>query len=291
MVAGRLRRRANAQRAVRAGGRAGAPGDCSSRRAWSAAGLHADAGARRQVSIQGLAGREYLDNLADKKRCKEAVPEVRFAGEVDRVYLDVPGPLRVRAAPVTRAALRAPAAQAAAASQRPRPQRKRPWRAWHAAGPAQLRAPAGREPLPAAATLSPRSQPDRAPADRRRAREAHDRGGARGPARRGGVEPMGRQGGRHGRLCGRGVPGAARRARLPGACAPPALCQGHARLQDSASAAACGGEGAGVLGPSWPRSWPRERMHAPRWRALRAAAARRPGDRLLTLCRPCGSAL
>jgi len=233
MVAGRLRRRANAQRAVRAGGRAGAPGDCSSRRAWSAAGLHADAGARRQVSIQGLAGREYLDNLADKKRCKEAVPEVRFAGEVDRVYLDVPGPLRVRAAPVTRAALRAPAAQAAAASQRPRPQRKRPWRAWHAAGPAQLRAPAGREPLPAAATLSPRSQPDRAPADCRRAREAHDRGGARGPARRGGLEPMGRQGGRHGRLWRRGVPGAARRAAcawrlrssrsLPRPCSPAGL--------------------------------------------------------------------
>jgi len=75
-------------------------------------------GARRQVSIQGLAGREYLDNLADKKRCKEPAPEVRFAGEVDRVYLDVPGPLRVRAAPVARAALRAPAARAAAGARR-----------------------------------------------------------------------------------------------------------------------------------------------------------------------------
>ncbi|KAK9838368.1 hypothetical protein WJX81_007536 [Elliptochloris bilobata] len=47
------------------------------------------------VRIEGLAGREYLDNLADKRRCTEAAPDVRFAGEVDRIYLDVPGPLRI----------------------------------------------------------------------------------------------------------------------------------------------------------------------------------------------------
>ncbi len=50
----------------------------------------------RQVHIQGLAGREYMDNLANKRRCKETAPDLRFTGEVDRIYLDVPGPLRVR---------------------------------------------------------------------------------------------------------------------------------------------------------------------------------------------------
>ena len=50
----------------------------------------------RQVRIEGLAGREYLDNLADKRRCAESAPELRFSGEVDRIYLAVPGPLRVR---------------------------------------------------------------------------------------------------------------------------------------------------------------------------------------------------
>lgn len=48
------------------------------------------------MRIQGLGGREYLDNLAGKARRAEAAPEVRFAGEVDRVYLDVPGPMRAR---------------------------------------------------------------------------------------------------------------------------------------------------------------------------------------------------
>lgn len=49
-----------------------------------------------QVRIEGLAGREYLDNLAEKRRCAESAPALRFSGEVDRIYLDVPGPLRVR---------------------------------------------------------------------------------------------------------------------------------------------------------------------------------------------------
>lgn len=48
------------------------------------------------MRIEGLAGREYLDNLADKRRCAESAPELRFSGEVDRIYLGVPGPLRVR---------------------------------------------------------------------------------------------------------------------------------------------------------------------------------------------------
>ena len=50
----------------------------------------------QQVRIEGLAGREYLDNLADKRRCAESAPALRFSGEVDRIYLDVPGRLRVR---------------------------------------------------------------------------------------------------------------------------------------------------------------------------------------------------
>ena len=37
-----------------------------------------------------------MDNLADKRRCKETALDLRFTGEVDRIYLDVPGPLRVR---------------------------------------------------------------------------------------------------------------------------------------------------------------------------------------------------
>ena len=48
------------------------------------------------MRIEGLAGREYLDNLSDKRRCAESAPELRFSGEVDRIYLAVPGPLRVR---------------------------------------------------------------------------------------------------------------------------------------------------------------------------------------------------
>ena len=49
-----------------------------------------------QVRVEGLTGREYLDNLADKRRCAESAADLRFIGEVDRIYLDVPGPLRVR---------------------------------------------------------------------------------------------------------------------------------------------------------------------------------------------------
>jgi len=199
-------------------------------------------GARRQVSIQGLAGREYLDNLADKKRCKEPAPEVRFAGEVDRVYLDVPGPLRVRAAPVARAALRAPAARAAAAARRLRIARGR--------GSGCVPGAPGAPPAQRSCGLLQGGNRCRLP---QHCLRAHSR-----IARPQIVDGRGK---RTIEVAREGLPDAvvwnpwvdkaagmadfgdeeyqARPAaqRVPGACAPPALCQGHARLQDCK----CGG--------------------------------------------------
>lgn len=46
-----------------------------------------------QVVIDGLEGREYRDAASGNRIVTETHPAVRFSGEVDRVYHDVPGPL------------------------------------------------------------------------------------------------------------------------------------------------------------------------------------------------------
>ncbi|MEM8493936.1 MAG: D-hexose-6-phosphate mutarotase [Planctomycetota bacterium] len=57
----------------------------------------------RQASVIGLEGRSFIDNLADtqspmralrdRHRYTEDRATIRFDGEIDRVYLDVPGPI------------------------------------------------------------------------------------------------------------------------------------------------------------------------------------------------------
>jgi glucose-6-phosphate 1-epimerase len=47
------------------------------------------------VAVTGLEGRRYRDQLARTEATESSRP-VRLAGPVDRVYVDVPGPLRIR---------------------------------------------------------------------------------------------------------------------------------------------------------------------------------------------------
>jgi len=53
-------------------------------------------GSAREAAVEGLQGVTYLDSLQGRKEVVEAAPEVRFEGEVDRIYLGVPGELRLR---------------------------------------------------------------------------------------------------------------------------------------------------------------------------------------------------
>jgi glucose-6-phosphate 1-epimerase len=63
------------------------------------AGLHTylNVGDIGATEIDGLGGLAYLDAAADGRAERQAQPVLRFAGEVDRVYWDVPGELRLRA--------------------------------------------------------------------------------------------------------------------------------------------------------------------------------------------------
>ena len=60
--------------------------------------LHAylAAGDSRQVSVTGLEGTEFLDKTDSFKRKRQSVPELRFAGETDRPYLNTAAPLILR---------------------------------------------------------------------------------------------------------------------------------------------------------------------------------------------------
>ncbi|MDX2225907.1 MAG: D-hexose-6-phosphate mutarotase, partial [Verrucomicrobiae bacterium] len=49
----------------------------------------------RQVSVTGLQGREYLDNLEGLTRKTETPGEIRFDSEVDRVYVDTPDTVEI----------------------------------------------------------------------------------------------------------------------------------------------------------------------------------------------------
>lgn len=49
----------------------------------------------RQISIVGLDGKTYLDKTDGMKR-KAQSGDVTLSGETDRVYLDAPGPIRIR---------------------------------------------------------------------------------------------------------------------------------------------------------------------------------------------------
>lgn len=49
----------------------------------------------RQVSVNGLEGRDYLDKVRDFARDTQAGP-LRFRGEVDRIYLDAPATTEIR---------------------------------------------------------------------------------------------------------------------------------------------------------------------------------------------------
>ena len=45
--------------------------------------------------MDGLQGLTYMDSLQDKKRLPQNDASVRFAGEVDRIYLSTPDTLEV----------------------------------------------------------------------------------------------------------------------------------------------------------------------------------------------------
>ena len=45
--------------------------------------------------MDGLHGIQYMDSLQDRARLPQRDASVRFAGEVDRVYLDTPDTLEV----------------------------------------------------------------------------------------------------------------------------------------------------------------------------------------------------
>jgi glucose-6-phosphate 1-epimerase len=49
-----------------------------------------------QAAVLGLQGTTYIDSLRDDARETETRAEIRFAGEVDRIYLNVPDCLRLR---------------------------------------------------------------------------------------------------------------------------------------------------------------------------------------------------
>jgi D-hexose-6-phosphate mutarotase len=48
-----------------------------------------------QVRVDGLQGTTYMDSLQDKKQLPQKEASVRFAGEVDRIYLSTPDTLEV----------------------------------------------------------------------------------------------------------------------------------------------------------------------------------------------------
>ena len=48
-----------------------------------------------KVTVAGLDGKTYLDKTEDYER-KKQIGEVAFGGEIDRVYLDSPGPIQIR---------------------------------------------------------------------------------------------------------------------------------------------------------------------------------------------------
>jgi len=48
-----------------------------------------------RVTVNGLGGLEYLDNANGRARCKDGDGSVRFAGEVDRIYLGAPDEIEV----------------------------------------------------------------------------------------------------------------------------------------------------------------------------------------------------
>jgi glucose-6-phosphate 1-epimerase len=54
----------------------------------------------REASIEGLTGLQYEDAAEGNALKQDTAPELHFAGETDRVYRDVPAPLRLRAAGV-----------------------------------------------------------------------------------------------------------------------------------------------------------------------------------------------
>jgi D-hexose-6-phosphate mutarotase len=49
----------------------------------------------RQLTIHGLAGREYLDKVQKGARLRQGVEPITITGETDRVYLDTPDPVTV----------------------------------------------------------------------------------------------------------------------------------------------------------------------------------------------------
>ncbi len=55
-----------------------------------------------QVSVAGLQGVEYLDSLDGRARKQEMADAIRFAGEVDRVYLNTPHATEIRDAALNR---------------------------------------------------------------------------------------------------------------------------------------------------------------------------------------------
>jgi glucose-6-phosphate 1-epimerase len=50
----------------------------------------------QKVEVVGLNGKEYLDSLDSRKRRQETEASIRFAGEVDRIYLNAPGEIEIR---------------------------------------------------------------------------------------------------------------------------------------------------------------------------------------------------
>ena len=53
----------------------------------------------RQVSIEGLSGRPYLDKMQHGQRIVEGADPIRIVGETDRVYLQTPDTIRVNGSP------------------------------------------------------------------------------------------------------------------------------------------------------------------------------------------------
>lgn len=55
-----------------------------------------------QVSVTGLHGVEYLDSLEGRVRKQELADSIRFAGEVDRIYVNSPQPVEIHDAALRR---------------------------------------------------------------------------------------------------------------------------------------------------------------------------------------------